>query len=50
MKEVDTDDLILQDIYNKIMEKPLKIQEIFNDFYGEDKVDLKKRCYLLKKY
>lgn len=40
MKEVDTDDLILQDIYNKIMEKPLKIQEIFNDFYGEDKVDL----------
>ena len=40
MKEVDTDDLILQDIYNKIMEKPLKIQEIFNDFYGEDKIDL----------
>ena len=30
----------LREIYNKIMEKPLKVLEIFNDFFGEDKVDL----------
>lgn len=30
----------LHEIYNEIMEKPLKIKEIFDDYYGEERVDL----------
>jgi hypothetical protein len=31
---------VLEQAYNTAMEKPLQILEIFNDFFGEDKVDM----------
>lgn len=31
---------VLETTYNTAMEKPLQILEIFNDFFGEDKVDM----------
>ena len=30
----------IEEIYNSLMEKPLKILEIFNDFFGEERVDM----------
>lgn len=29
-----------KELYNSIMERPLRILQIFNDFFGEDKVDM----------
>jgi len=31
---------VLEQAYNTAMEKPLQVLEIFNDFFGEDKVDM----------
>lgn len=31
-------------LYNAIMDKPLQILSIFNDFFGEDKVDMQGVC------
>lgn len=39
----DTNKLIeerIEEIYNSTMEKPLRVLEIFNDFFGEEKVDM----------
>ena len=30
----------IEALYNSLMEKPLQILEVFNDFFGEDKVDM----------
>ena len=30
----------IEELYNTIMEKPLRVLEIFNDFFGEDRVDM----------
>lgn len=30
----------IEELYNSLMEKPLKVLDIFNDFFGEDKVDM----------
>ena len=30
----------IEELYNSLMEKPLKVLGIFNDFFGEDKVDM----------
>lgn len=30
----------IEELYNSLMEKPLKVLSIFNDFFGEDKVDM----------
>jgi hypothetical protein len=30
----------IEELYNTIMEKPLRVLEIFNDFFGEDRIDM----------
>ena len=30
----------IEELYNSLMEKPLRVLSIFNDFFGEDKVDM----------
>ena len=30
----------IEELYNSLMEKPLRVLDIFNDFFGEDKVDM----------
>ena len=30
----------IEELYNSIMEKPLRILDIFNNFFGEEKVDM----------
>ena len=39
-EEVKTIEEHIEELYNTIMEKPLRILEIFNDFFGEDRVDM----------
>lgn len=30
----------IEELYNSLMDKPLRVLDIFNDFFGEDKVDM----------
>ena len=30
----------IEKLYNSLMDKPLRVLDIFNDFFGEDKVDM----------
>ena len=30
----------IEELYNSVMEKPLRILDIFNNFFGEEKVDM----------
>ena len=30
----------IEELYNSIMKKPLRILDIFNNFFGEEKVDM----------
>ena len=30
----------IEELYNSLMDKPLRVLSIFNDFFGEDKVDM----------
>ena len=30
----------IEELYNSLMDKPLRVLGIFNDFFGEDKVDM----------
>lgn len=39
-KRINTIEKQIEDVYNIIMEKPLRVLEIFNDFFGEDRVDM----------
>lgn len=36
----------IEELYNSLMEKPLQILTIFNDFFGEDKIDMQGYCSL----
>lgn len=48
-EEVKTIEEHIEELYNTIMEKPLRILEIFNDFFGEDRVDIQ-RYWSLDKF
>ena len=30
----------IEELYNSLMDRPLRVLDIFNDFFGEDKVDM----------
>ena len=30
----------IEELYNSLMDRPLRVLSIFNDFFGEDKVDM----------